>query len=79
MSKQLRIRNDGRRRVIIGPPPKSSGDTRKMLKFDTKDDDGVEKGRRLGRTRVVNGDHADALRASRVLKEMGERVGLKLA
>lgn len=79
MAKQLRIHNDSRRRIVIGPGPKSDGkDRRKAIRFGTKDDAKVEAKKRIGSTRVIRGEDADALRQNRALKEVGPRLGLRI-
>ena len=77
--KNLNIRNKGTRQIVIGPPAKSLGSKRLAIKFGTKDDDKVPKDRRIPNSRVFEGAAAEELRSNRVLKEVGEKVGLQMS
>lgn len=77
-TKTLRIENNGTRRVVLGPGPKSKGGDRTLIKFDTPADDGVDPKRRIGRVRTVDGERAEAIRSSRVVKSLADKLGLQL-
>lgn len=83
-SRDLIIRNTSNRMLVIGPSPKSGIGSdgkevpkRGLIKFDTSLDDVVDDARRIGKSHTVKGEIAEALRSNRVLKEVGERVGLR--
>jgi Zn-dependent M28 family amino/carboxypeptidase len=77
---KLTIRNTGTRRVVIGPPAKSKRDASAaaLIKFDTDADEAVPKDKRIGTTRELTGAAATAVRGSKTVQAMGERLGLRM-
>ena len=79
-STKLAISNDGTRRIVIGPPPKSKGGQRAMaLAFDTKDDSLVDKAKRLGTAHLVEGERAESIKSNKVVAALAPKLGLRLA
>lgn len=76
--RDLRLHNTGTNRVIIGPPAKSKGGkARDAIRFDAKNDTKVPDGKRLGQVHTIEGERAEALRKSPVVKAVADRLGLK--
>jgi hypothetical protein len=71
------IINDGSRRVIIGPGPKSKGGG-PAYKFDTKADSKVKKEARLGTRHEIPDEEATRLKSSRTIEAMGGELGLRV-
>jgi len=78
MADKVVIKNEGTRRIIVGPPAKSSGSKDKMIKFDGRADSKVDVKRRIGSSHEITAERAKDLKKSRTLQEVGEKIGLTM-
>ena len=74
----ITIQNTGTRRVIIGPPPRSSKKAPKCIAFGTKDDHKVPDGERLVDVRKLDDEMSNRLRGNngRAFRNVAEKLGL---
>lgn len=85
-AKKLTLRNTGSRRIIVGPPAKSKGGAGGRLHLlGTSDDDKIRsqvpEGKAVvpGTSVTLEGAAADAVRGSKVLEAVKDRLGLRVA
>lgn len=74
----LTIENLGKRRVILGPPPKSSKTGGKVVTLDTPADDVVTTSR-WGRLHELEGPDGKRWKDNRVLKALASKLHLQVA
>lgn len=73
----VQIRNTGSRRVILGRPAKSKGES--MVRFDTPADSAVPAAKRLGQVHQLEGERGQKLVKSKVFLGLKDRLGLQVA